>query len=202
MLTLRMHSVNKTNTTTYTQQSQAFSLIELVVVILIMGLVYSLVATSFTRQSTTAPTLTIENLKMFMLKALKEDEKVMQAAKRTFYVYGDNCQNVAFKPPIETLEFDEVAFSSSIKAYSFDAYATLRQKEFAPLKIDNQRIDVCFAYSVHTNTSSDELIVKQGNEYYYLPAFFGNLKRFDSLDEARKAMLKEEINPNEVELRL
>ncbi len=50
---------------------------------------------------------------------------------------------------------------------------------------------ICFRFELRRDGSSEPIIVKSKKGFYLIPAYFGETRRFDSLDEAAGALMKE-----------
>lgn len=149
---------------------------------------YGLVSLNVNKEQKTLSYLDASNLSAF-LKSQKD------VKERSFYLYGNNCQHVAFKPPLaEDIKIDEIRFSKKTKAFWFDNYGTLQEKEFAPIKYDHFLNKVCLKFDIYENRSTSALVIQSGNFYYYA-SFFKKSESFSSLEEARLSIINSKLNP-------
>jgi len=50
---------------------------------------------------------------------------------------------------------------------------------------------ICFRFELRRDGSSEPIIIKSKKGFYLIPAYFGATRRFDSLDDAVNALMKE-----------
>ena len=146
-------------------KKSAFTLFELMIVVLIIGIVYALVLNNFNNQ---------KSVKILKIKELKDSLKPLwRKGKRVDLVVYDDCKkaaivinqeeiNTSYKPKIKLLEFQ------NIQAYTVDRDSQLKLIEFPPLIIDNQLHSVCFRFTIFKNGSSSSYILKHQNGTYYI----------------------------------
>lgn len=172
---------------------QAFTLLELVIVVLIMGLLYGMVSLSLNKATTTLPTLSVLNIADFL--QAQTDTK-----ERTFYLYGNQCNKVQFKPDLdEDVEIDEIRFTQNSTAFWFDSYGVMQALRFAPIKDEYFTSPVCLRFKNFANRSHTPMVIQSGETFYY-HSFFDGLKSFSSLDEAATWIKHTRINPRNLGL--
>ena len=160
---------------------RGFSLIELLIVIIIISIVYFLGFSGMEKPDTKAKAITPLTLKQNIVKSeyYQGEGTLMCMNKcRTCYLRKD------INTPYEAYE-GELALQD-LEAYTLDADEAL-------LRLDYGRYDdkkVCLVMHFYTNGSSTQLIIKQKDDVYFLPAFFGEPRKVDSLDEAKRVWLQ------------
>ena len=175
-------------------KKEAFTLLELVIVVIIMGLLYSMVSLNVSKATTTLSTLSAKNIADFL--ATQQDTK-----KRTFYLYGDKCQYAEFEPKLpEEVTVDSIVFSAKTTAYWFDNFGTMQQLAFAPRKKDYFLTPVCLKYEQFANGSHTPIVIQSGKKFYY-HSFFNGSKSFSSLEEAAEWIRHTRDNPKNLGLR-
>lgn len=146
-------------------RKSAFTLFELMIVVLIIGIVYALVLNNFNSQ---------KSVKILNIKELKDSLKPLwKKGKRVDLVLYDDCKkaaividqeeiNTSYKPKIKLSKFQ------NIQAYKVDRDSQLKQIEFPPVIIDKQLRSVCFKFTIFKNGSSSSYILKKQNSPYYV----------------------------------
>jgi len=153
---------------------------------------YSLVALNVTKATKTLNTLDASNISTF----LKSQHDVQ---KRTFYLFGDHCQHVQFDPELsEGIEFDSIMFSKETQAFWFDSYGTMQKIEFAPLPQDHSTVDVCLKFELYANRSTSPLVIQSDKFYYH--SYFDKPQMFNTIQEAKEAIKRKDINPDNLRL--
>jgi len=160
---------------------KGFSLIELLIVIIIISLVYFLGFSGIEKSSSKAKALTPLNLKSSIMKSeLFQGEGTL--------VCIDECRSCYFRKDVNT-PFE--AYENSIDLHKTEAY-TLNAQD-ALLKMDYGRYQdekICLVLHFYPNGSSTQIILKQQDDVYFLPAFFGEPQKVDTVEEAKELWLK------------
>ena len=80
---------------------------------------------------------------------------------------------------------------SNLEVYTIDNNNQLAQiEDFGRVK--EQKITL--RYTLYANGSTTELILSNDNGVYYLPSYFGETQKVESLESARKLWIKDEYN--------
>jgi prepilin-type N-terminal cleavage/methylation domain-containing protein len=154
---------------------KAFSLIELMIVIVIMGVIYTLSVTSFAQKSDEYARLTLLNLKEFMqAQEYEEDVKLLCLDDcKTCDIYADGVK-------IKTLEdfLDE-----SVRVYRYEFLSGTREvlKDVYFNEEDVQE-DVCFSYSVDKQGVGDQVLVEFKENVYDFTRYLNPTKKYASLE--------------------
>lgn len=154
------------------KQKAAFTLLELLIVILLISIFYYLVSGSFKRDNKSEVILSLDNIRQYPLNKLPNlgAELVCINDCQNCYIYNYTTQQ-------------SIAIKSSIP--KLKAYILNRQGE--AVHINFGRINdkpICLRFRYYPNGSSSELIIFANNEYYYLPPYFGKIEKFSSLSDA------------------
>ncbi len=161
------------------QIKKGFTLIEILVVIIIIMLVYSLLVVNFHINSgDKSEKVNLINFKKYLINSYphyKIDFICLEECKRCFVKVGSKFEDFYF-----TLDRD-------IEVYTFDITSTRVKKEFGKMGDD----EICFQYTILPDKTSEPVIIKNFNKYYYIPSFFGEVKVFDDFSEAKEWYFKE-----------
>ena len=163
------------------QMKKGFSLIELLIVILIISLVYFLGFSNIEKQDSTPKALTPANLKTSILKSeLFQGEGTLLCIDECRSCYMRKDVNAPFEAYENSVDL------SGIEAYILNKDDTLLQVEYG--RYQDQK--VCLVLHFYPNGSSTQIILKQDENVYFLPAFFDEPQKMDSLAEAKALWLE------------
>lgn len=147
---------------------KAFTLFELMVVVMIIGVVYALVLGSFDPK---------KSLKIVTLQHLKEvlTPYWTKGLQLELVVY-DRCRESTLVINGEIQEEIEINIDSKlfkdIKVYKQDRYNGEREITFSPILVDRKLYKTCFRFTLFPNGSNTSYIIKSGKKYYsYFPYF-------------------------------
>ncbi|HEY9128433.1 MAG TPA: prepilin-type N-terminal cleavage/methylation domain-containing protein [Sulfurovum sp.] len=160
---------------------KGFSLLELLIVILLVSVVYFLGFEGFEIGKKKPQALSPLNLKSNIVSS-------EQFTGKGTLVCIDECRSCYFSEGISS-EFEE--YSSPIDLTKIEAYTIDRQESL--VQIEYGRFDdkkICLVMDFYKNGSSTQIILKNEEGSYFLPAFFGEAERFSSLEEAKDHWLK------------
>jgi len=159
----------------------AFSLLELLVVIAIVSIVYFLGFNGIDKSENKPKALSALNLKYSIT------HNKFFHGKGTL-VCIDECRKCYLREninsPFEAYE-NRIDLAGS-KAYTLDAQESLLQQQVGRY----QDKKICLEMNFYKNGSSTQLILDTPHGIYFLPAFFGEAKKVDSLEEAKELWLK------------
>jgi len=166
------------------RKQKAFSLIELLIVILIVSLVYFLGFSNIEKTSSKPNALTPLNLKSTIVKSgifQGEGSFVCIDKCRSCYIRKD--VNSPFEAYENTIDLKD------IEAYTLDARDNLQKIEYGRYQDEK----ICLVLQFYRNGSSTQIILKQNNNVYFLPAFFDEAQKVGSLEEAKEIWLKNDL---------
>jgi len=160
---------------------KGFSLIELLIVIIIISLVYFLGFSSIDNSTAKPKALTPLNLKSSILKSeLFQGEATLLCINqcRSCYIRKD------IHSPFEAYEHG--IDLKNIEAYTLDSQDSLQRVEYGR----HQDKKICLMLNFYPNGSSTQVILENKEAVYFLPAFFDEPQKLDSLNEAKEFWLK------------
>lgn len=157
---------------------KAFSLIELLIVIVIIGVVYNLSISNFKKLAKEPLKPSLANLKEY-LQGIKHHENVKLLCL-------DDCSNcILYIDGIESEGIDSF-LDRSVRTYKYEflyGYIEERKEE-----------NICFSYEVNKNGVGNQVLVEFKNNYYDYTSYFDKTNVYSSLSEAseqREILTKE-----------
>jgi len=160
---------------------KGFSFIELLIVIIIISIVYFLGFSGIEKSSTKQKVLTPLNLKNNLLKSeLFQGEATLLCINKCHSCYIRKNINSPFE------EYDHGIDLKNMEAYTLDARDSLQHIEYG--RYHDKKI--CLILNFYTNGSSTQIILKNQDDVYFLPAFFDEPKKLNTLEEAKELWLK------------
>jgi len=157
-----------------------FTLIELIVVVIIVGLVYALAIGTLKRTTEPSENLSLNRLAEYMQEQHDHNHLALVCTQRCsrcgLYADGKSVRDVA--PFVD----------SRTEFYRFD-YRTGSQKLEWPALYDDEgrEEEVCFRYDLYPDGSSTEMMVRTQEGVYDFAGIFGGVTRYASLQEAINA---------------
>ena len=160
---------------------KGFSLIELLIVIIIISLVYFLGFSGMEKSDNKPKALTPLNLKSSIVKS------ALFRGEGTF-VCINACQSCYIRENINTPfeAYENTIDLQKTESYTLDYQDNLQKMEYGRYQDEK----ICLLVHFYPNGSSTQLILKQEDTVYFLPAFFDDPKEVDSLEEAKELWLK------------
>ncbi|QOP41723.1 prepilin-type N-terminal cleavage/methylation domain-containing protein [Sulfurimonas marina] len=157
---------------------KAFSLIELMIVIVIIGVVYTLVITKLHSVNEEQEKLSLKNLKSYMYKQIKDGNS-------SKLVCEDDCSVCTLYIDQEKRAEIEELIDDSIEVYRYSYSEGLVQ----------QRFKGCFEFEVARDGISDQYIVAFKDKVYDYSEYFKGVKVYDTLQECvdEKEQLIQEV---------
>ncbi len=160
---------------------KGFSLMELIIVIFIISLVYYLGFSGVELGKQRPKALTPLNLKETITSSELFSQKAtlmcVNKCKQCYLRKGISSPFKAYESKIDL---------SNIKAYTIDESDSLVQIEYE--RYNDQKI--CLIMDFYANGSSTQLILEDEENAYFLPAFFGQAKKFGSVEDAKDYWLE------------
>ncbi len=174
----------------YIINKKAFTFLELIIVIIIIGLVYS-IAISNLKNSQKTQKINLEDLRESLLKYQKNSQKLQ------YTIYGKECENSRLiingsQDSNQSLILDR---DKDMEVFKTDRYGELRKIEYPNEIIDKKEQKVCLKYTLYPNSSGSSYIVFYKNRYYVFHPYFEKTKIFDEKEEALKNFLHNELYP-------
>jgi prepilin-type N-terminal cleavage/methylation domain-containing protein len=153
----------------------AFSLIELIIVILIASLFAALVFSSISIRKPNEKKVGLRQLKEAAMQDAPVDAELVCVSK---------CQTCSVVREGETSPIGSQL--PELQAYIIDESGN-------PQKLDFGRMDdrpICLRFHYYPNGSTSQMILEADDGFYFVPSYFGEIRKFDSLDGAAEYWLR------------
>lgn len=160
---------------------RGFTLIELLIVILIVSMVYFLGFDGVELGKKKPRALTPLNLKPTILST-------QASGKDMSLLCIDDCKTCFLRQGLSSkyIKYSNGIDLSNIKAYTVDGSDSLVRIEYE--RYNDKKI--CLKIDFYRNGSSTQIILQDKNAAYFLPAYFGEAKAFESPEDAKEYWLK------------
>ena len=171
-----MSEIVPTKTEIEREKSRAFTLLELLIVILLLSLFAFLVFSSMKDSTKQIVHPGIPQIKKLFSQADYHEQELVciQGCSKCFFLGNDR-----------QLSQSEVRFQP-IQAYIVDSSEEAKHIDFGRWK--DKR--VCLRIHRYSNGSFDQMILENGGVYYFIPAYFGKIEQFHSLEAAIEYWLR------------
>lgn len=161
---------------------------ELLIVVLIIGVVYTLAVSNFQNINGTSSHVSLENLKSY-LNSIKHKKSVKLLCL-------ENCESCSVLiDGKESEKYDETFknfLDDSVEVYRYELLGGVFEKPHEVyLNSEDIEESVCFSYSVDDRGIGDQVFVKYKEKVYDYSSYLDGVKVYDSLQEAQDA--KEEL---------
>ena len=167
---------------------KAFTIMELLIVVLIIGIVYTVAITNFQKINDTSVNVNLENLKSFLNSIEHKNEAKLLCLEncQECFVLVDGEYEEKYNEAVENI-VDE-----SVEVYRYELLGGVFEKP-SEVYINSEDVeeDVCFSYSVDYRGAGDQVLVKFKEKVYDYSYYLNGVKAYDSLQEAQDA--KEEL---------
>ena len=163
---------------------KAFSLIELIVVIFLIGIIYFLVISTYTSKKNHEEKLTLKNMPNYI-------KKLSNKQNSTFYLYGQECEKSTLKLEDKTTK-TVPNFSLTADYNMLTCKPDSEFKEFVSYSknIDKKEEYICLEIGFKNEKFYDKLIVTSANKTYILMPHFQEVQIFDTIEEAKEICQK------------
>jgi len=164
---------------------KGFSLIELMIVIVIMGVIYTLVITKLKSYNETQEALQLETFKPNLGVLAKEFH-----TKVKLFCF-DDCSKCAIFANGKKLKEVSSLFEDTPELYKYNYLNGMEEKKMDVLfDADDVEQDVCFSFGVDEDGVSDQVIVKYKEKVYDYSNYFSDVDIYDTLEEVIDAKEK------------
>ncbi len=165
-----------------TYKKKAFTLFELMIVIVIIGVVYALLIQNININSSKGASLGLDNIPSYMRKTFAKTKEKVEL------LCINNCSTCKFKIG----KSDTNSSVELFEPYSEpEAYAlindSLQQIDFGEIHEGYKSIKVCFRYTLYPNKSSDKMVLNYKDKVYMYNNFLKKTIIYDSLADAQVA---------------
>jgi len=166
---------------------KAFSLIELLIVIVIVGVVYTLAVGKLQSVKEEKMVPTLENLKEYLTpfaKKAKEEVRILCL---------DRCKSCTLYIDTKMQEQIENFVDESVEVYRYTfREGVVRQQNPVYFNEEDIQEDVCFSFTMDRDMISDQVIIAYKERVYDYTGYFTPTEIYSSLTELQEA--KEQLN--------
>ena len=170
-------------------QKKAFTLIELLLVVVIIGVVYGLVINSMQHINDKEKHLNFKELPTFVASFYQQNHVAFTCI--------DNCKKCAlYVDGVKVKDVDSfLKEERQLRFWHFDANLGTQELRFTPIFDEDEReFDVCFTYEIFRDGSHSEMIVETEKKSYDYRGSFHEVDTYSSLqalEESRQDELQE-----------
>lgn len=162
------------------RRRKAFTLIELMLVVLIIGLVYSLALSSLQKVGKGEVKLSLENLETSLLEYHNNNH--------VEYVCIDRCERCSLFVDSKEIKTLESVVNNDVRLYRFDVVYGSRELELpAYFNADNQEEQACFRYEIFADGSRTEMMVETDKKVVDFAGKYHKTTVYESLSDAISA---------------
>jgi len=161
---------------------KAFTLIELLIVVVIIGVVYGLVISSMKKINDKEAHLGFESLPAY-LESMHQENHVA-------FTCIDNCRSCAVYVDREKVKDVDPFMKDEreLRFWRFDVNLGMQELLFTPIFDEDEReFDVCFNYEIFADGSSTEMSVETKDATYVYHGLLHKVDRYISLQAAQEA---------------
>ena len=156
----------------------AFTLIEMLIVLVLIGVVYTLILNRYKPKKEELYQRTKTPFRSMLLPFWSHSHIILLCKDKCKKcdIYSDNGKII--KKIKKSLFSDDIP-----KFYTFDDSGEINRKEFLHISSQNSEERVCFRFDLYPNKSSSELMLEYKNgKVLYLPPYFNDTLSFSSLE--------------------
>jgi len=160
---------------------KAFTLIELIIVVMIISLVGFLVFSEAVKQTKKPEKLEPLTLPSILKKTFGSNQEI------EFFCVDDCTKCYVAKGDEITPYEGTINFGKNLEVFVVDEDNRLAQvEEFGRIK-DHK---LCLRYKLYSNGSSEQMILSNDSGVYYLPTYFGEPVEVEDKEEAKELWIK------------
>ena len=164
---------------------KAFSLLELIVVVLIVSLIGFLVFSSAVKQQQKAAVLDPTTLPSTLRESFKGQGDVelfcIKKCKECYVLQGGN-----ISPYEEAIDFGKEVeihlLDDDDRFVEMDDLGRLKDKK------------ICLRYQLYANGSTSQMVIVNNKGIYFLPSYFGKATKVEDMSEAKELWVKEDYS--------
>ncbi len=161
----------------------AFTLIELLIVIVIIGVVYTLAISNFSKLIDKGDRVRLDTLKEYLLS--------LQYKKEARLLCFDDCSECAVYLDGTKTQKMKGLIDRSVHIYRYENLYGFVEKEpevyFTP---NGTEKSVCFSYKVDNNKIGDQILIESKGKYYDMSTYFEQTPIYDSIQAAQNVREK------------
>lgn len=172
---------------------KAFTLIELIVVIVLIGIVFSLALNSYMSKEKKEKLYSLKDLTFYI-------QKNTTLANGTFFIYGDLCQNAVFRTSnLQDIQAPNFGFTNQYKVVKENILERFVLVDFESNRFKEKKEKTCFALSYKNGRFFDKYIINTNNISFVLSPFEQSIEGFETLELAQKAYMKNDLYPSNID---
>ncbi len=157
---------------TDSSNKKAFTLLELLIVVLIIGIAYSIVIAKFNNPTKEVGTL------LTLKDDLAKIKKDAYGDTLDLVCKGENCESCAIYIENKQTEKKPEIFTEMPKVHQFDENGYMEEKQYGK--------DICFVYQLFPNGSGSSMLLEYKKEYYVFYPTVEKTKSFTYYEDALK----------------
>ena len=158
------------------------------IVVVIMGVVYTLAITNFSRLSDESANVDLKNLKEYLLS-----QKFQESARLLCLNECSDCNVYLDGTPVKKID-DFFDAGVIIYRYEFN-YGYTEQEVDVYFDENDVEKDVCFSYEINQDGVGDQVLIEYKKKFYDYVPYLKSVVVYSSLEEAKEAhaKLEEEV---------
>lgn len=161
---------------------KAFTLIEIVVVIFLLGIIFSLVISSFDFSKKDVKSLSIKDIPSY----IKEHSSQKDV---TFYAYGIKCDKfIFFSKGGQQTKAPSFGITKDVELLKRDNNGDYKKVDFSNERLEKRSEHICFKLEFSGGKFVDKLIVKVHSKFYLFGPFFQDVKLYNSFEDIQNAL--------------
>lgn len=162
----------------------AFTLFELMVVIIIIGVIYGIFVQNIDVLEEEKKEFRFENLKAFLTRYQNDNTISIICLEENLKGCSD-CRIYIDGKPTES----QISLDPEMTVWYLDSDDILEKKDYGTILYDNDYVKKCFEFSLYPNGSSTEMIVEHQNKTYLFFPYFQPTKIFEDPNDASLYLL-------------
>lgn len=157
-------------------KKKAFTLLELLIVVVLMGAVYGLVIYTFS--STKSAPKHSDDFRSYL-------KPYVSKSSAELVCYNDCRRCAIFSNGLKVAEIANDHFSPELKTYRFNVTGDFNLIRYPDRLIDEKFQNVCLNFTLYPNDSSTPMFIEDRGKVTYFPTYLGSKQEFSSIDEAK-----------------
>lgn len=170
---------------------RAFSLLELIIVIIVIGVVYTLTITGFTNLKEKKEKITLLNLKEYLQNIPHEESVKLLCLDKC-----SSCNIYVDKKKLDNNNSFDNFLDDSVVVYRYDFnLGALEMEKKIHFNPDSIEENICFSFSVDAKGVGDQVLVEYKQKVYDYSTYLGKTPVYNSINEAidEKRVLAQKI---------
>ena len=162
---------------------------ELIVVILLLGIIFSLILTNYNTKQSTAQIPDLADLQHRLQKLNLQNNSI-------FYIYGKQCDKNLIQSDFETYKNPiKLTFDKKSQTYGLDNDAKISIIDFGYETIDKKEQHICFKLNLIKGKFTDKYILKSDHKIFLFQPFFQQIKTYNTFNQAKEAYYQDNFIP-------